>query len=87
MTEDLSIRPIPIRYASDLKELKTFLEEQGLRFEENIETAYGVFDREDRLVGCGCGEGSVLKCFAIAKELRGQNALGPLLSALDEFGY
>ena len=49
MTEDLSIRPIPIRYASDLKELKTFLEEQGLRFEENIETAYGVFDREDRL--------------------------------------
>ena len=84
MTEDFSIRSIPLQYASDLRELKGFLAEHGLRFEKDIETAFGVFDGEDRLLGCGCGAGPVLKCFAVAQELRGQNALGPLLSALEQ---
>ena len=82
MIEDFSIRPIPLRCAPDLKELKAFLASQGLRYEEDIETAFGVYDGGDRLLGCGCASGPLLKCFAVCPELRGQNALGPLLSAL-----
>ena len=82
MIEDFSIRPIPLKYDSDRQELKRFLATQGLRFEDGIETAFGVFDAGDRLVGCGCGAGPLLKCFAVSEELRGQNALGPLVSAL-----
>ena len=88
MIEDFSIRPIPLKYEADRQELKRFLAAQGLRFEGDIETAFGVFDGEDGLVGCGCGAGPLLKCFAVSEELRGQNALGPLVSALvqDRFG-
>ncbi len=82
MIEDFSIRSIPLKYDSDRQALKSFLASQGLRYEDDIETAFGVFDEEDRLVGCGCGAGPLLKCFAVSEELRGQNALGPLLSAL-----
>lgn len=82
MIEDFSIRPIPLRYDADRQELTDFLASQSLRFEEDIETAFGVFDEEDRLVGCGCSAGPLLKCFAVAEALRGQNALGPLVSAL-----
>ena len=82
MIEDFSIRSIPLRYDADRQELMDFLAAQGLHYEEDIETAFGVFDEEDRLVGCGCGAGPLLKCFAVSEELRGQNALGSLLSAL-----
>ena len=82
MIEDFSIRPISLRYDTDRQELVHFLAAQGLRFEADIETAFGVYDEADRLMGCGCGAGPLLKCFAVSEELRGQNALGPLVSAL-----
>lgn len=82
MIEDFSIRPILLKYDSDREALKNFLTSQGLRYEDDIETAFGVFDEEDRLVGCGCAAGALLKCFAVTEALRGQNALGPLVSAL-----
>ena len=81
MIEDFSLRYIPLKYDSDRQELKDFLVAQGLRYEDDIETAFGVYE-EDRMVGCGCGAGPLLKCFAVSKELQGQNALGPLVSAL-----
>lgn len=82
MTEDLSVRAIPLRYEEERERLQTFLADQGLRFEADIESAFGVFDRSDTLLGCGCAAGTLLKCFAITEALRGQNALGPLVSAL-----
>ena len=82
MIEDFSVRPIPLKYDSDRQALKSFLASQELRYEDDIETAFGVFDEDDRLVGCGCGAGPLLKCFAVSEELRGQNALGPLVSSL-----
>ena len=82
MTEDLSVRAIPLRYGEERERLGAFLVGQGLRFEADIERAFGVFDRSDTLLGCGCATGALLKCFAITEALRGQNALGPLVSAL-----
>lgn len=82
MTEDLFVRAIPLRYEEERERLQTFLADQGLRFEADIESAFGVFDRSDTLLGCGCAAGALLKCFAITEALRGQNALGPLVSAL-----
>lgn len=82
MTEDLFVRAIPLRYEEERERLQTFLADQGLRFEADIESAFGVLDRSDTLLGCGCAAGTLLKCFAITEALRGQNALGPLVSAL-----
>ena len=84
MIEDYSVRKIPLRYPTDRECLIRFLEKHALRFENDIETAFGVFDRDDTLLGCGCAAGDLLKCFATGQELRGQNALGPLVSALTQ---
>ncbi len=88
MIEDYTVRPIPLQYGEERAQLKAFLAAQGLAFEGDVDAAFGVFDEEDRLVGCGCGAGPLLKCFAVTEALRGQNALGPLVSALvqDRFG-
>ena len=34
--------------------------------------------------GCGCAAGALLKCFALLPQLRGQNLLGRLVSALTQ---
>ncbi len=82
MLEDLQIRSIPLQYDASLVLLRDFLRQHELALEDDIDAAYGVFDICDTLVGCGCAAGSLLKCFAVSPELRGQNALGPLISAL-----
>lgn len=80
MTEDLMIRKLDLPLEGT--KLRAFLSRHALQWEEDIETAFGVFDFEETLLGCGCAAGSLLKCFAVEEALRGQNALGPLVSAL-----
>ena len=43
--------------------------------------------KRQRLVACGGFAGNVLKCFAVDESLRGENALGTLLSSLIKRQY
>lgn len=80
MQEEITLREIELRYEREA--LEAFLVSHSLRFEQDIETAFGLFSEEEELLGCGCAAGNLLKCFAVAEELRGRNALGTLASAL-----
>ena len=82
MLEEFQIRPIPLQYDASKEELRAFLRRHELALEDDVEAAFGIFNSHDELSGCGCAAGSLLKCFAVSSELRGQNALGLLLSAL-----
>lgn len=82
MTEKYRISELNMAYDIDRELLKAFLEKQHLKFEEDVDVAFGILDQEDNIHGCGCGSGPLLKCFAVDDELKGQNALGPLVSAL-----
>lgn len=82
MTEEYRLERISLQYADERADLTDFLSRHGLHFEDDIEFACGIFDADDRLCGCGCAAGSLLKCFAVEEELRGQNALGLLVPAL-----
>lgn len=84
MTEDFTIHEISLTFPHDKNALIHFLESHRLAFEEDIEAAFGIFDSEETLVGCGCCAGNLLKCFAVDESLRGQNALGSLVSRLVE---
>lgn len=84
MTEDFTIHEISLTFSHDREELITFLDKHHLAFEEDIEAAFGIFNSEETMVGCGCCAGSLLKCFAVDESLRGQNALGSLVSRLVE---
>lgn len=82
MTEEYRVAQIPLKYREDRESLVAFLTRHELTFEQDIQKAFGVFDETDTLVACGCAAGSLLKCFAVEQELRGQNALGLLVSSL-----
>ena len=85
--EVYEIQKIPLASAWDRSALESLLQSQGLRLDRDVETAFGVYEtsgEEPRLVGCGCAAGALLKCFALLPQLRGQNLLGRLVSALTQ---
>ena len=84
MTEEFTIHEISLGFPHDKEMLIRFLSDHELVFEDDIETAFGVFDQDETLLGCGCCAGNLLKCFAVDEALRGQNALGSLVSRLVE---
>ena len=79
--ESIQAREIHLLLRSEREMLAGFLHAHHLRFDDDIECAFGLFD-EERLLGCGCACGGLLKCFAVDEELRGQNGLGILISCL-----
>ena len=76
MTDNYHLGEILLSYPSEREKLRAFLAENNLQCEPDLDTAYGIFDANENLVGCGCAARSLLKCFAVSEELRGQNALG-----------
>lgn len=84
MTEEYRVTQIPLQYGEERQALAAFLAKHELTFEQDIQTAFGVYDEDDTLVACGCAAGALLKCFAVSPELRGQNTLGLLVSALTQ---
>ena len=74
MTE-LSIHELSLGFSHDKQMLVEFLAKHHLNYEDDIEAAFGVFDSDENLTGCGCCAGNLLKCFAVDESLRGQNAL------------
>ena len=85
--EVYDIQKIQLASSWDRSALESLLQSQGLRLDHDVETAFGVYEtsgEEPKLVGCGCAAGALLKCFALLPQLRGQNLLGRLVSALTQ---
>ena len=80
--EAMTTRPIELNFAPERAELTAFLRAHHLTLESDVECAFGIYDENEVLHGCGCAAGAVLKCFAIDESLRGQNGLGTLVSKL-----
>jgi len=79
---EVTTRPIDLNFAPERRELTAFLAAHHLKLEEDVDCAFGLYDENETLRGCGCAAGAVLKCFAIDESLRGQNGLGTLVSHL-----
>ena len=82
MNDTITIRELFVEVEEDAEMLHAFLARHALGYETDIDAAFGIFDEYDTLCGCGCAAKSLLKCFAVAESLRGQNALGALISRL-----
>lgn len=85
--EVYEIQKLQLSSSWDRTALTALLQSQGLRLDGDVETAFGVYEtsgEEPKLVGCGCAAGALLKCFALLPQLRGQNLLGRLVSALTQ---
>ena len=61
MTDEYHVHEISLGFSHDKSMLADFLSRHHLRFEDDIEAAYGVIDGKESLLGCGCCAGSLLK--------------------------
>lgn len=77
----VELRELSLFLTEERAHLRKFLQTNGLRLEEDIDCAFGLY-QGDVLTGCGCAAGSILKCFAVSPELRGKNGLGLLVGGL-----
>lgn len=77
----LEIREVPLSSAARQSELSAFLRDNGLQA-DHLDYALGVYDSDDRLVGCGGLSGDILKCIALSEELRSEGVAAGLISAL-----
>lgn len=82
MNDTITVRALSVEVAKDAAMLRAFLAHHALGYETDIDAAFGVFDENNTLRGCGCAARGLLKCFAVEEALRGQNALGALISQL-----
>lgn len=71
MIEGYRIAPIPLHFPEEREQLRAFLARHQLRYESDIQSAFGIYNEEDVLVGCGCAAGYLMKCFAVEPDLRG----------------
>ena len=52
--DEFKIHELSLGFPHDRQMLIDFLSRHGLAFEDDIETAYGIFTLEEELAGCGC---------------------------------
>lgn len=65
-----------------LKELKQFLQQQGLSYDDAVEYTVCLVDDDGQIAGTGSVVGNVLKCIAIDTKYRGEDLLGQIMTGL-----
>ncbi|MBD5204701.1 MAG: GNAT family N-acetyltransferase [Bacteroidales bacterium] len=82
MFQKFELRAIPLDSKWFRQRASHFLAGVGLELDPELEYLVGVYDSDDRLVGCGGLQGHTIKCLALSEELRGQNVASTLVSHL-----
>lgn len=59
-----------------------FLASAGLSLDSALQSVVGIFDMDDALKGCAGLDGDVIKCMALAEDLRGEGIAGSLVTEL-----
>lgn len=82
MFQKFEIRALPLDSRWFRQRASAFLAGVGLELDPSLDYLAGVYDSDDRLVGCGGLQGHTIKCLALSEELRGQNVASTLVSHL-----
>jgi [citrate (pro-3S)-lyase] ligase len=64
-----------------LEELRGFLEQNGLKYDEGVEFSV-ILREEDRIAAAGSLDGGVLKCIAVSREFQGSGAAARIVTEL-----
>lgn len=82
MFQKFEIRALPLDSGWFRGVASKFLAGVGLELDPGLDYLAGVYDSDDRLVGCGGLQDHTIKCLALSEELRGQNVASTLVSHL-----
>jgi [citrate (pro-3S)-lyase] ligase len=77
----LQVERINLKNKEERLQVELFLNSQGLRLDNDVDFTLAIRDKE--IIKATCSKsGSILKCFAISPELRGEGIAGTLITAL-----
>lgn len=65
-----------------LRDLKSFLERMGLRYDEGIEYTVAIRNGEHQIAACASLQGNVIKCVAVDPSLQGEGITATLMTAI-----
>lgn len=71
----------------ELEQLKRFLGEMDLEYDEGIEYSVCIQDDDYNIIATGSVEGNVLKCIAISPACQGQGLSGTIISQLLQYQF
>lgn len=71
----------------ELEQLKRFLAEMDLEYDEGIEYSVCIPDEDGNIIATGSVDSHVLKCIAIAPSCQGQGLSGTILSQLIQYQF
>ena len=70
-----------------LQELKEFLRQQGLSYDDGIEWTVELFTADGAPAGTASLQGNIIKCVAVAEDNRGEGLSGRLLTAVQREAF
>lgn len=71
----------------DLEQLKEFLSQNDLDYDQGIEYSVCLLDEDYRILATGSADQNVLKCIAVNKSARGLGLSGSILSCLTQYEF
>jgi [citrate (pro-3S)-lyase] ligase len=78
----IELRQIPLHIARCRHEWEQFLRSRGLEPIPSPEYVVGLYNSDDKLVGCGAIDGDVMKCVAVDPTYEGEGLIAMLVSGL-----
>ncbi len=69
----------------NLKQVKEFLRQNSLHYDDGIEFTVNLYDHESEIIATGSLEGNVIKCVAISREYQGEGLSATILTHLMTF--
>lgn len=81
-SDDIQLCRLDLRLPATNRLVRAFLADASLTLDEDVSLFVGLFDADDRLLGCGGLDGNVMKCLALSEEARGSGASARLISHL-----
>lgn len=78
----VEIRQLDLSRPVTARTVKSFLDDAGLRLDESAAYFAGMFDTEDRLIGCGGLDSNIIKCLAMSSDARSEGLSAKLITHL-----
>ncbi len=80
---DIKEQVINLHNENEVNQVKNFLANHDLQFEQDIEYCITYIDPKSKsIIGTGSFSGKVLKCLAVDEQYQGQNILGKIMTSL-----
>ena len=79
--ENYELKTLNLKQDSEREKLRAFLETQDLLYEQDIDYALCLLDRE-KIIASGCATGNILKCIAVDAPYQGQSLTNKIISYL-----